>query len=64
MELEEYVDHLRDRVDAAVLASHGRREQLRAEILADHPDLGARIRRPPPGTMRWARHLLRTGTVS
>ncbi|WP_187414270.1 hypothetical protein [Nonomuraea sp. PA05] len=24
MELEQYVDHLRDRVDAAVLASHGR----------------------------------------
>ncbi|MGW4791416.1 hypothetical protein ACWEPC_03230 [Nonomuraea sp. NPDC004297] len=64
MELEKYVDHLRDRVDAAVLASHGRREQLRAEILADNPDLSAHIRRPSPEKTQWAKHLLRTGIVA
>ncbi|NRQ32950.1 hypothetical protein HII36_14020 [Nonomuraea sp. NN258] len=64
MELEEYVDHLRERVDTAVLASHERREQLRAEILAENPDLSAQIRRPPLEKTQWAKHLLRTGVVA
>lgn len=64
MELETYFDHLRDRVDAAVLASHERREQLRAEILAENPDLGSQIRRPSPEKMDWAKNLLSSGIVA
>jgi hypothetical protein len=64
VELETYFDHLRERVDAAVLASHGRREQLRAEILAENPDLSSQIRRPPPEKMEWAKNLLGSGIVA
>lgn len=64
MELETYFDHLRDRVDAAVLASHERRDQLRAEILAENPDLSSQIRRPSPEKMEWAKKLLSSGIVA
>ncbi|GGS77091.1 hypothetical protein GCM10010176_020340 [Nonomuraea spiralis] len=64
VELEKHIDHLRERVDAAVLASHGRREQLRSEILSDNPRLRSQIRRPSPEKMEWAKSLLRSGIVA
>ncbi|MFC4118980.1 hypothetical protein [Nonomuraea zeae] len=64
MEFETYFDRLRERVDAAVLASHGRREQLRQEILAENPDLSSQIRRPTPEKMQWAKNLLGSGIVA
>ncbi|WP_347600957.1 hypothetical protein [Acrocarpospora sp. B8E8] len=63
-ELEEHINHLRERVDTAVLASHARRERLRTEILADNPAIRARIRRPRPETLAWAKSLLRSGIVA
>ena len=62
--LEHHIDRLRERVDASVLASHERREQLRAEILKNIPDVKSRIRRPPPEKMAWAKGLLRSGIVA
>jgi hypothetical protein len=64
VELEQHIDHLRERVDAAVLASHARRDQLRTEILSENPALGSRIRRPGPGALAWAKGLLRSGIVA
>lgn len=63
-DLERHIDHLRDRVDRAVLASHARRAQLRAEILSENPTLRSRIRRPAPEISAWAKELLRTGVVA
>ncbi|MEO3858534.1 hypothetical protein [Acrocarpospora sp. B8E8] len=63
-ELEEHINHLRERVDTAVLASHARRDRLRTEILSENPEIRARIRRPRPETLVWAKNLLRTGIVA
>ncbi|MFE0148531.1 hypothetical protein ACFWY5_15405 [Nonomuraea sp. NPDC059007] len=63
-DLEKHIDHLRDRVDAAVLASHARREQLRTEILSENPGLRTQIRRPQPEKLAWAKGLLRSGIVA
>src|ERR1700730_11620922 len=64
VELEQHIDHLRERVDEAVLASHARREQLRTEILSEDPTLRTRIRRPRPEAMGWAKSLVRTGIIA
>ncbi len=63
-DLEQHIDQLRERVDRAVLASHARREQLRAEILAENPGLRSLIRRPSHEASAWARDLLRSGVVA
>ena len=63
-DLERHLDLLRDRVDAAVLASHARRDQLRTEILAENLDLPTRIRRPDQAALDRAKNLLRTGVVA
>ncbi|WP_214110901.1 hypothetical protein [Acrocarpospora catenulata] len=64
MELEEHIDRLRDRVDSAVVASHARRERLRAEILTENPRIREQIRRPGARTLAWAKDLLRSGIVA
>lgn len=64
VELEQHIDHLRERVDVAVLASHARREQLRTEILSENPGLRAQIRQPRPEVLAWAKGLLRSGIVA
>jgi hypothetical protein len=64
VELERHIDHLRERVDEAVRASHLRREQLRKEILSQDPSLRERIGRPRPELMAWAKSLLRSGIVA
>ena len=63
-DLEHHLDQLRDRVDAAVVASHAKRDQLRAEVLSENPELRAKVRRPRAESMEWAKHLLRAGTVA
>src|SRR4051812_7160436 len=64
MELEQHIDHLRERVDDAVRASHFRREQLRAEILSETPEVRARIHRPTPAALAWAKRLIGSGIVA
>jgi len=64
LDLEAHLDRLRERVDTAALASHARRDQLRTEILSENPELRAKVRRPRPESMEWAKSLLRTGTVA
>jgi len=64
MDLEAHLDHLRERVDNAVSASHARRDQLRVEILTGNPEIRNRIRRPAPSAMAWAKSLLSNGIVA
>jgi hypothetical protein len=64
VKLEEHLDHLRERVDGAVIASHKRREELRAEILSGDPALRGRIRKPGQEALDWAKDLLRSGIVA
>ncbi len=64
VKLEEHLDHLRERVDGAVIASHKRREELRAEILSGDPALRGRIRKPGQEALDRAKDLLRSGIVA
>jgi hypothetical protein len=64
LDLEQHLDRLRERVDTAVLASHAKRDQLRAEILLENPELRAAVRQPSAESLSWAKSLLLQGTVA
>jgi hypothetical protein len=62
--LEVHLNGLQARVETSIANSHDLRRRYREELLANDPQLAARIRRPSQSAMERARRLLQTGTVA
>jgi len=62
--LEQHLNSLKERVDRSIAASHELRERYREELLADNPELVARIQRPSQAALQQAETIFKTGIVA